>query len=174
MDESWRIDLMRRHPRLFEGSGYPTVGDGWRDLLERALKRIAAAVACDPAGSWIKIVQIKEKYGTLRIYYDSHKFSKNVRAEVDEAIELAEARSACTCDECGAEGRLYDSGSWYSTRCADHAYGEPIRVKAGWDNLHVVRTFERGKTPVTSCRRYDRERDIFVDAPLPDDFDEGD
>jgi hypothetical protein len=105
---------MRRYPQLFEGSGYPTVGDGWRDLLERALARIAAAVARGPAESGIKIVQIKEKYGTLRIYYDSHKLSKKASAVVDEAIELAEARAACTCDECGAEGRLYDSGGWYT------------------------------------------------------------
>jgi hypothetical protein len=35
-----------------------------------------------------------------------------------------------------------------------------------------VRTTGRGKVSVVSCRRYDRERDAFVEAPLPPDFDD--
>lgn len=174
MDESWRIDLMRRHPRLFEGSGYPTVGDGWRDLLERALARIVAAIEREGANSGVRIAQIKEKYGTIRIYWDGHKLSKKAIAEVNDAVDLAEARSACTCDECGAEGRLYDRGGWYLTRCEDHADGEPVPIRPGMRNFVVVRSVEGEKFLVASCRRYDRQRDVFVEAPLPDDFDEGD
>ena len=163
---------MRRYPHLFGQSGFPTVGDGWRDLLERALKRIAAAVARGPAGSRVQIAQIKEKFGTIRIYWDGHKLSKKALAAVNEAIELAEARSACTCEECGNEGRLYDRNGWYLTRCPRHSAGEPVEIKPGWDNLRVVRTVGRGNAGVTSCRRYDRERDVFVEAPLPPDFDD--
>jgi hypothetical protein len=158
---------MERHPQLFSPTGYPTVGDGWRDLLDRALARIAAAVAREGGESEIKIAQIKEKYGTLRLYFDGSKLTDKALAKVHEAIDLAEARSACTCEECGAEGRLYDRGGWYLTRCPDHATGEQVRTKPGWDNLRVVRTVGRGKLRIASCRRYDRERDIFVEAPLP-------
>jgi hypothetical protein len=172
MADDWRDDLMRRYPQLFAGSGYPTVGDGWQDLLERALKRIVTAVARDGAKASVRIVQIKEKFGTLRLYFHSRQLSKKALAELDEAIKLAEARSACTCEECGAEGRLYDRNGWYLTRCPRHSDGEPVAIKPGWDNLSVVRTATRGKVRVTSCRRYDRERDVFVAASLPPDFDE--
>jgi hypothetical protein len=172
MADDWRHDLMRQYPRLFEGYGCPTVGDGWQDLLERALARIAAAVAHDGAKASVRISQIKEKFGTLRLYFDSRSLSKKALASVDEAVELAEARSACTCEECGAEGRLYDRGGWYLTRCPRHSAGEPVEIKPGWDNLRVAQTFERGKKRVVSCHRYDRARDIFVEAPLPPDFDE--
>jgi hypothetical protein len=172
MSNDWRNELMQRYPQLFEQGGIPTVGDGWQDLLERALKRIAAAVARDGAKASVRIVQIKEKFGTIRIYRDGHKLSKKALAKIDEAIELAEARSACTCEECGNEGRLYDRKGWYLTRCPRHSAGEPVEIKPGWDNLRVVRTVGRGNAGVTSCRRYDRERDVFVEAPLPPDFDE--
>ena len=171
MSDDWRHDLMRRYPQLFDQGGFPTVGDGWQDLLERALKRIAAAVAREPAGSF-QIVQIKEKYGTLRLYFDGHKLSKKALVKVLEAIDLAEARSACSCEECGAEGRLYDRNGWYLTRCPRHADGEPVPIQPGWDNLSIVRTVRGGKVGVVSCRRYDRERDVFVEAPLPPDFDD--
>lgn len=172
MTDRWQSDLMLRYPQLFHGMGYPEVGDGWQDLIERAVARIATAVAGGPAGSIVRIVQIKEKYGTLRLYYEARKLPTKILAAVREAIDLAEARSACTCEECGAEGRLYDRGGWYLTRCANHAAGEPVPVRPGWENLLVRQTFEHGKLRVVICCRYDREHDKFVDAPLPVDFDE--
>ena len=125
MTDSWQSDLMLRYPQLFQQAGYPTVGDGWQDLIERAVARVAAAVAGGPAGSGVGIVQIKEKFGTLRLYYHARKLPTKIFARVREAIDLAEARSACTCEECGAEGRLYKRNGWYLTRCVDHAEGEP-------------------------------------------------
>ena len=172
MTDEWRHDMMRRYPQLFGQSGYPTVGEGWRDLLDRALARIAAAVAGEGSGGGLRIVQIKEKFGSLRLYYHGHQLSKAADAKVREAVELAEARSACTCEECGAEGQLYNRSGWYMTRCPRHADGKPVQFKPGWENLRVVRTVERGKFRVVSCRRYDRDGDIFVEAPLPPDFDE--
>jgi hypothetical protein len=49
----WRLELVEAHPNLFHplgphpeaAGGYPTCGDGWRDLLERACVRIEAALA---------------------------------------------------------------------------------------------------------------------------------
>lgn len=170
MADVWRRALMERHPQLFAPTGYPTVGDGWRDLLDRALARIAAAVVREPAESEIRIVEIKEKFGALRLYFNSRKLSAKALAKVREAIDLAEARSACTCEECGAQGRLHDRGGWLLTRCADHATGEPVPIPPGCENVHVKQAFENGKLRVVSCRRYDRARDILVEAPLPPDF----
>jgi hypothetical protein len=51
------------------------------------------------------VLQIKEKFGTLRFYWDGT-LSSEATAQVEEAIALAEARSACTCELCDAEGQL--------------------------------------------------------------------
>jgi hypothetical protein len=108
---TWQSQLIARYPDLFNqeihgrviAPGYPSVGDGWRDPVETAIDRIATAVAAAPAGSF-KFGQIKEKFATVGIYLDRRRaLSDMTGAAIDEAIELAEARSACTCETCGAE-----------------------------------------------------------------------
>ena len=62
----------------------------------------------------VVMTQIKEKFGTLRIYYTGG----------DEAIygatSMVEGLSGIMCDVCGAPGIQVGSG-WISTRCKDHA-----------------------------------------------------
>jgi hypothetical protein len=177
-ENDWRENLVRRYPDLFvlrqgakadEARGYPTVGDGWRELVEKAVERIAAAL---PAGSNFRVVQIKEKLATLRIHFRASDLADDALARLRDAIDLAEARSACTCEVCGAEGRPYDNDGWYLTRCKAHAEGEPVPACAGYENLFIERTLVDGKLRVARCRRYDRAHDVFVDAPLPPDFEE--
>ena len=77
-NRTWQSDLVARHPALFNLTehgrtstpGWPTVGDGWRELVETAVGRIAKAVAAAPAGS-LRIVQVKEKFAGLRLYWQS-------------------------------------------------------------------------------------------------------
>ena len=164
----WQADLIERHTRLFHApaagpeaaQGYPECGEGWRDLLDRACVRIEAALA---GGGTFTAQQIKEKYGTLRFYWSGRLLS-DAEAKVEEAIDLAEACSACTCEICGAEGRLYSRGGWLATACPEHARGEPAPVRPGFENLHVVRKFDAGGLQTVSCRRYVRETDSFVDV----------
>jgi hypothetical protein len=160
----WRIEFMRAHPRIFRGpkavQGYPECGEGWCDLLDRACGRIEAALA---GNGTFTALQIKEKYGTLRFYWRG-RLPSEAKARVEEAIELAEARSACTCEVCGAEGRLHSRGDWLATACFEHAEGEPVPVRPGFENLHIVRRFGAGGVQMVACRRYDRWTDAFVDA----------
>jgi hypothetical protein len=176
-DPNWREALMRRHADLFgldpnalpeTARGYPTVGDGWRDLVEKAVARLAAAA---PTGSNLRIVQIKEKFATLRLYFRANDLG-TAWANIRQAIQLAEARSACTCEICGAEGRPYDADGRYTTRCATHATGVPVAVKPGYENLWLRYGVVDGNAKITKCQRYDRVHDIFIDAPLPPDLED--
>jgi hypothetical protein len=167
-NRTWQSELVARHPRLFHipaggpeaAHGYPQCEEGWRDLLERACDRIETALA---EGGAFNALQVKEKFATLRFYW-SGDMTDAAKAKVDEAIALAVARSACTCEICGAEGRLFKRGGWLLTRCDDHAQGDPVAIRPGFENLHIVRTFGSGQFPVISCRRYDRETDSFIDV----------
>ena len=115
-------------------------------------------------GGTFSALQIKEKYGTLRWYWTG-RLSNEAEARAEEAIDLAEARSACTCETCGKSGRLFNRGGWFMTACAEHAKGEPVPVKPGFENLHIVRKIVEGRVRIFSCRRYDRAADTFVDVP---------
>jgi hypothetical protein len=169
--KDWRDDLIEAHPTLFRppggdpaaAQGYPACEDGWRDLLERVCMRIEAVLV--ESGGSCRVLQIKEKLGTLRFYW-SGEMSDDAKLRVEEAIALANARSACTCETCGVEGRLYDRGGWLATACAEHAEGEPVPVSPGFENLHLVYAF--GPHPrgfrIAFCRRYIRDTDSFIDV----------
>ena len=67
-----------------------------------------------------KFEQIKEKFGTLRVYTDKNDdYTRGV-------IDMAESLSMNTCEVCGSHGKTYTIG-WHTTLCPEHAkerYGE--------------------------------------------------
>lgn len=165
---NWRVELIEAHSDLFQppadfpgaAQGSPECDAGWRDLLDRMCVRIRPTIQAD--GGAFKFSQIKEKYGTLRVYWDG-RLSPDADAHVEEAIALAEARSAATCEVCGEEGRLRE-GAWLTTRCEAHSEGRPaVEHRSGLENVYLLRYFVDGRRFVT-CRRYDRQNDVFVDV----------
>jgi hypothetical protein len=81
-------------------------GDGWYNLLDNLFREMKRS---KPSPRLI-INQVKEKYGTLRVYgYD---FNKRIEKLIDQAEDL----SAITCERCGAYGKLYTEG-WCVTLC---------------------------------------------------------
>jgi hypothetical protein len=164
---NWRLGPVEAYPDLFHpvgdppaAKGFPEVGDGWRDLLERACTRIRMAIQAD--GGTFKGTQVKEKYATLR-FYSSGALSPAAEAKVEDAIDLAEARSACTCEICGEPGRLYGPG-WLTTRCATHAEGRiPVEIRPGFESIRSGERSVGGRREIR-CHRYDRETDSFADV----------
>lgn len=167
----WRTDLIKAHPKLFHApagvpqaaKGYPACGNGWRDLLNTACEKIEAAIAEDES---FRVLQIKEKFATLRFFWRGS-LSTEVEAKIVDAVALAEARSACTCSQCGEEGGLYRAGGVLVTRCAIHAKGRRVEFAASLENVHIVRRIVNCQFRGISCCRYDRATDTFIDM-LPD------
>jgi hypothetical protein len=58
-------------------------------------------------------VQVKEKFGTLRFYYNG---GDDV---IDGMVRMAESWSAVACEECGAPG-TQNSRGWIKTLCETH------------------------------------------------------
>jgi hypothetical protein len=89
--------------------------DEQRALLEAALKELKEAKESLPVFD-----QIKEKFGTLRMYYSGGDETTSA------IVTFAENMSAVTCEVCGDKGQVY-GGGWISTLCRKHAverYGE--------------------------------------------------
>ena len=80
-------------------------GPGWYKLIRPVLD------ACTAEG--VKITQIKEKYGTLRIYTGS------ASDKIYSLIDAAERQSEFTCETCGEPGKLREYG-WVYTSCDLH------------------------------------------------------
>lgn len=87
------------------------------DVRDDVLVHHQGAVAADDGR--FRFTQIKAKYGSVRMYWTG-RLSPEASALVEDAIDLAEARNACTCDVCGDTGVLR-SGRWLTTRCDLHA-----------------------------------------------------
>jgi hypothetical protein len=75
----------------------------WRKLDSKGRKPI------DPDA--YRVIQVKEKFGTLRFYdmgFNSH---------ISGMISMAEAMSEITCERCGARGKLREDRGWLLTLC---------------------------------------------------------
>lgn len=83
------------------------VGDGWLPLIYDLGQKL---LELDPN---IKILQIKTKFGGLRIYAMTQ--SKMCR----DLIREAEAAAEFICENCGNPGRTGDAGSWSYVYCED-------------------------------------------------------
>jgi hypothetical protein len=168
----WRIGLMQAHARLFDPIpgeeerwfGYPNCKDGWQDIVERLCTRIENALR---AGETFEFIRIKQKFGVARIYWQGD-VSDETRTKIGEAINLAVARSASTCEICGAAGRLYSNRDWLATACAEHAAGDPVPVRPGFENVRLLR--RKPGAPDMYHAQYDRETDSLteVSPPSPD------
>jgi hypothetical protein len=137
-------------------------GDGWYDLLSTLCRFIQeelessryvevlpeyrnkseAQESCEPYVSpTVEFVQIKEKFGTLRIYYEflqpqdgrHHLFSQQsiderynyLRGRISAFVSYTEYLSGKTCEVCGKPGKTY-YGGWISTKCPEHASPEQL------------------------------------------------
>jgi hypothetical protein len=118
---------------------YPMFGiecsDGWYNLLDSLCFQIQSHIDWrenvidrnkkeDPEGQinqkllldyipQVVVTQIKEKFGTLRFYYDGGD------EKIDGMVTMAEALSAVTCETCGNAGKIRGE-FWYYTACDLH------------------------------------------------------
>jgi hypothetical protein len=144
-------DLRAKYPRLIQPDFGFECGVGWLDILDRYFAEVDALLPADV--EWSNR-QIKEKFGTLRLYCEplwpgkeptalfaidilnvglSHRpeGDDGEYAEIDKKLAraryLAEGRSGHTCERCGKRGVLRQEHGWHFTACEEHAKdGEPV------------------------------------------------
>jgi hypothetical protein len=109
-------------------------GDGWESIIREACEKAEPLIA-----KWIeehktetdykewapRFAQVKEKYGTLRLYFTTYPDG------ISEIEEEAERKSDNTCEQCGKHGKMRGQG-WYYTSCIEHVKEEDR------DNLEIV------------------------------------
>jgi hypothetical protein len=104
-----RLRALMERP-LFAGDWLDlTFPPGWLDLIEQLVADLEAL----PGGETLRCRQLKEKFGTLRLYLDGQ--GKGL-----QLIGMAEKVSGETCYVCGAAGTMRRHG-WILPLCDYHA-----------------------------------------------------
>ncbi|MBR2274583.1 MAG: hypothetical protein IJ873_00750, partial [Lachnospiraceae bacterium] len=125
----------------FECSG------GWYELLRDCCEKIRERYEKEGLPVDFVPVQIKEKFGVLRFYYeyrdapltvfaidslegsgvrfapgteDSDEDTRRLREDIARFIHEAEEKSAHVCEFCGAEGERRKDLRWIKTLCGEH------------------------------------------------------
>lgn len=111
--------------------------DGWFDLLYLLCEEIDSAYKKANMPPDIVIMQIKEKFGTLRFYFKFEGSEQEIYAfdflsgggfrfmqkdtpihkEISDIVRKYEKKSASVCERCGAAGRLRTERRWVITLC---------------------------------------------------------
>lgn len=112
MNQTLTDQLHLDFPHLFPTKLWLECGDGWYDLINSACTCIGFYLKLLPEElrEQIFFLQIKEKFGTLRLYLSEE------TPFIGGVIAMAEEMSSCICDECGHPGKSKALG-WLKTRC---------------------------------------------------------
>jgi len=101
--------------------GFDTM-DGWFDIIYRCSAKLEKMILALPEEErpHCRAVQVKEKFGGLRLYMSAE------TDEMSDAIEEAEREAEATCEYCGKPGKLREGG-WLFTLCDECDKTRPWR-----------------------------------------------
>jgi hypothetical protein len=85
-------------------SDYECVGPGWEPILKALDSYISNVLGNSKTMSSCKVLQIKEKFGGLRFYFETEGLGEKQKAQIWGAVCMAENMSYRTCEVCGNTG----------------------------------------------------------------------
>ena len=92
--------------------------DGWYNILNQLMSQIQHHIDWKNRDTevvqQVTLDQVKEKFGTLRVYYSGG--DDYIRG----LVSMAQAMSGSTCEVCGNAGKFRGKG-WFYTSCDEHA-----------------------------------------------------
>lgn len=124
-----QASLYKKYPKLFRQKDWSMkkslmcfgleCGQGWFSLISMMCQAIHNHLK-NHKGLKCEFVQIKEKYGTLSVYYDG---GDDYIAGI---VLMAEYMSSVICEKCGSPGKIRPSG-WLRCEC-EKCYKERINA----------------------------------------------
>ena len=115
-------ELVNKYPSLFvDGKfSYVECDKGWFQIIDKCCNDIITTINSKSISSQddcVHMVQIKEKFGCLRIYAEI--LNEFLYDDIYLLIADAERKSSTTCECCGNIGKLcrIRNGRWLKTLC---------------------------------------------------------
>lgn len=117
--------LFERFDHLYRGRHLPLdqnrmsegfdCGDGWYDLIHELSEQIEAYCQTHPEAADVIVMQVKQKFGELRVYVQPR------IPAVEAMIEVARERSRRTCELTGQPGVRCSREGYDLTLCLEKA-----------------------------------------------------
>lgn len=143
--------LRAKYPRLIPDPFGFECNAGWSGLLDDFFAVVDRVL---PADAVFGLLQVKEKFGGLRIYYGiDSPIPDDIMRAIREAELRASARSEHICETCGKRGRMSNRGGYYTVVCEEHADLAVAMEPEG---------FSRIGSKDAGWRRYEFDADAFV------------
>ena len=99
------INGWREGPEIIDRRHFFEIGDGWLKLVHNLIEELIWA------GWDRRLIQCKEKYGSLRFYING------ASAECFDIIDSHEFLSRRICEECAAGANVVNINGWLKTIC---------------------------------------------------------
>ena len=130
--EKW----IAKRPEWFQTCKLDTVPvcSGWSQLLDDVFEQVDQIIFHYPTASF-QFLQIKEKFGGLRIYWQRDGLPRNAADQIAQIISNADTLSFKTCEICGSFAALGSNGQTYMVRCISCA---PENWKPVEENLFLL------------------------------------
>jgi hypothetical protein len=128
----WRVFTSKEYPELLRGNIGCSVPGPWGVYVKRMLDIFQNRLENNKEFSTLRVLQIKEKFGSLHVYFD---FDPNLdekswfcqdyyKGIVVGIIAMTDELCANTCVECGSQVDVINTtkkdGGWISPRCPNH------------------------------------------------------
>jgi hypothetical protein len=132
MNKNLNQELIDRFPKIFtDKSFFLEINDGWYNIIDKLCGNIQSHIdwriksretllennphnfPIPPEIPQVVAVQVKEKFGGLRFYYNGG--DEYIRG----VISMAESMSYVICEKCGKNGERRSTG-WIKTLCNEH------------------------------------------------------
>lgn len=102
----WGDELINQFPKLLKDVRYLECSVAWKELLTNMLMgviRVESHFVDNPTYTPVRFVQIKEKFGGLRAYYDGGCLGNELVPSIKQIVSEAEDESYKTCSKCGSK-----------------------------------------------------------------------
>lgn len=119
--------LTNKHKDILDLAYGIECGCGWQSILDSALDKLQSINQA--SNKDLRVVQIKQKFGQLRIYVRGTTYSDNVLA-IETILHEALVASSKVCEKCGDPAKQIEAaGSLvYRTLCAECESEENLMV----------------------------------------------
>ena len=101
--------------------------EGWFPLIDRVLGIIDRYNKHKKTN--VKVLQIKEKFGMLRIYTDNPRYEY-----IEGMLDGIETISSTICERCGSPGERRTDIGWHKTLCLDHYSARKLELAVEKEN----------------------------------------
>lgn len=123
--------LFKKYPKIFRQKDLSMAetcmcwgigtGDGWYNLIDMLCSQLQFNTDKNKYPQ-VEAVQVKEKFGTLRFYYNvlskkEDKYFERHSGVIEGLVDFAEFLSGSICEGCGINQEITQTKGWISTLC---------------------------------------------------------